>query len=50
MGSSFSKYDSQKGGEQITGYSISQINIFINLLYIYTKIGLSESALKHFSF
>ena len=26
MGSSFSKYDFQKNGEHITGYSISEIN------------------------
>ena len=26
MGLTFSKYDFQKNGEQITGYSISQIN------------------------
>ena len=30
----FSKYDFQKNGDQITGYSISEINKNINLFYI----------------
>ena len=52
MGSTFSKYDFQKNGEQITGYSISEINknllLYIHI-YIYTyKVGLPESALKPF--
>ena len=34
MDITFSKYDFQKNGEQITGYSISEIK-FINLLFIY---------------
>ena len=45
MDLTFSKYDFQKGGEQITGYSISEMNKTINLLQIY-RMGLSESALK----
>ena len=38
MGLSFSKYDFQKNGEQITGYSISETNKNINLLYLYIYI------------
>ena len=39
MDLSFNKYDFQKGGEQIPGYSISEINIKnIKLLYIYIYI------------
>ena len=34
MDLSFSTYGFQKGGEQITGYSISEINKIIKLLYI----------------
>ena len=50
MDLSFSKYDFQKNGEQITGYSISEINkTYESILYIY-RMGLSESALKPFSF
>ena len=52
MGLSSSKYDFQKGGEQITGCSIFEINKNIKLLYI--EMGLSESSLniitKQFSF
>ena len=33
MDSTFSKHDFQKNGEQITGYSISEIDKCINLLY-----------------
>ena len=51
---SFSKYDFQKNGVQITGYSICEINKiyqFIICIYIYIyRMGLSESALKPFSF
>ena len=32
------KYDLEKNGEQITGYSISEINKIINILYIYIYI------------
>ena len=42
---SFSKYGFQANGEQITGYSIFEINKNINLLYIY-RMGLSGSAVK----
>ena len=54
MDLTFSKYDFQKGGEQITGYSISELNSFFSvIIYIY-KMGLSESSLntmtKPFSF
>ena len=49
MDSTFSKYDFQKNGEQITGHSISEI-IKIYQILIYREIGLSESALKPFSF
>ena len=49
MDSTFSKYDFQKNGEQITGYSISEINKDLLSYYIY-RMGLSESALKPFSF
>ena len=37
MDLSFSKYDFQKGGEQITGYSISEINkeFLSYCIYIY---------------
>ena len=39
MDLTFSKYDFEKNGEQITGYSISEINKrFINLLYIQNGI------------
>ena len=53
MDLSFSKYDFQKGGEQIAGYSISEINKrFIKFLYI--EMGLSASSLilllNHFPF
>ena len=34
MGLTFSKYDFQNNGEQITGYSISEINKNTNLLYL----------------
>ena len=34
MDITFRKYDFEKNGEQITGYSISEINKFIKLLYI----------------
>ena len=45
----FRKCDFEKKGEQITGYSISEINEIYQIL-IYREIGLSESALKPFSF
>ena len=48
MDLTFSKYDFQKNGEQITGYSISGINIKIYQSIIYTE--LPESSLKPFSF
>ena len=41
---SFTKYDFQKGGEQIKGYSISEINKIIK--YWYIKMGLSEPSLN----
>ena len=44
----FSKYDFEKKGEQITGYSISEINK--DLIYYIYRMGLSESSLKPFSF
>ena len=44
-----SKYDFQKNGEQITGYSIYEINK-IYWIIIYRKMWLSESSLKPFSF
>ena len=37
MDVTFSKYDFEKG-EQITGYSISEINKNINLLYMYIYV------------
>ena len=50
MDSSFSKYDFQKNGEQVTGYSIFEIdNLLTYYIHIY-RMGLSESALKPFSF
>ena len=45
---SFSKYDFEKKGEQITGYSIFEINTIYQTLK-YREMGLSESALKPFS-
>ena len=45
MDLTFSKCDFQKNGEQITGYSISEINKNPLIYYIY-RMGLSESALK----
>ena len=34
MDLTFSKYDFQKNGEQITGYSISEINkIYLSIIY-----------------
>ena len=49
MDITFSKYDVEKNGEQITGYSISEINKSLLSYYIY-RMGLSESSLKPFSF
>ena len=49
MDLTFSKYDFQTNGEQITGYSISEISNNLLVYYIYI-MGLSESALKPFSF
>ena len=40
MDLTFGKYDFQKGGEQITGYSISEINNFLKLI-VYREKGLS---------
>ena len=37
MDLSFSKYDFQKNGEQITGYSISEINKSLLIYYMYTE-------------
>ena len=49
MGLTFSKYDFQKNGDQITGYSISEINENLLVYYIYIyRMGLSESSLKAF--
>ena len=45
----FRKYDFEKNGEQITGYSISEMNDIYQIL-IYREMGLPESALKPFSF
>ena len=53
MDLTFSKYDFEKNGEQITGYSISEINEIYEIR-IYREMGLSESSLntitKPFSF
>ena len=50
MDLSFSQYDFQKNGEQITGYSISEINkSYLSIIYIY-RMGLSESAFKPYFF
>ena len=49
MDITFRKYDFEKEGEQITGYSISEINKNLLSYYIYREMGLSESALKPFS-
>ena len=46
----FPKYDFETKGEQITGYSIFEINKNIKLYRYMYKMGLSESALKPFSF
>ena len=50
----FSKYDFEKKGEQITGYNIFEIDKKLLSYYMYTKMGLSESSLntitKPFSF
>ena len=46
MDITFSKYGFEKNGEQITGYSISEIN---KIYYVY-RMGLSESSLKPFIF
>ena len=49
MDLTFSKYDFQKNGDQITGYSISEINENLLVYYIYIyRMGLSESSLKAF--
>ena len=50
MDITFRKYDFEKKGEQITGYSISEINKNLLSYYMYREMGLSESALKPFSF
>ena len=44
-----SKYDFEKKGEHITGYSISEIDKIYSIL-IYREMGLSESSLNLFSF
>ena len=49
MDLTFSKYDFEKKGGQITGYSISEIKRYLVIRYTY-KMGLPESALKPFSF
>ena len=48
MDLTFSKYDFEKKGGQITGYSISGINKNLLIYFIY-RMGLPESALKPFS-
>ena len=50
MDLTFSKYDFRKNGEQITGYSISEIDKRIIWPISEREMGLSESALKPFSF
>ena len=47
MGLSFSTYDFQKGGEQITGYSISDINN-IGEVIIYVKNGIVRIKFKYY--
>ena len=42
MDLSLSKYDFQKGGEQNTGYSISEINKNSLRYFIYIKMGMSD--------
>ena len=49
MDLTFSKYDFEKKGEQITGYSVYEIYKNLLIYYIY-RMGLSESALNPFSF
>ena len=46
MDLTFSKYDFQKNGEQITGYSISEINKNFYQILIYREMWLSESSLN----
>ena len=46
MDLTFSKYDFEKKGEQITGYSISETNKNALGYYIYREMGLSESSLN----
>ena len=43
----FSKYDFQKNGEQITGYSMSEINKYIIIIYIYNN-GIIRISFKTF--
>ena len=42
---SFSKYDFQKNGEQITGYSISEIN---KIYLLYVQNGITRISFKTF--
>ena len=49
MDITFRKYDFQQNGEQIAGYSISEIDKNLLSYYIYKEMGLPESALKPFS-
>ena len=49
MDLTFSKYDFEKNDEQITGYSLSEINKNLLSYYIYIyiyRMGLSESSLN----
>ena len=45
MDLTFSKYDFEKKGEQITGYFISENNKMYQVI-IYIEMGLSESSLN----
>ena len=49
MDLSFSKYDLQKGGEQITGYSISEMNKN-SYAIIYRNVIVRIKLLNHFPF
>ena len=48
MDLSFSKYDFQKNGEQITGYSIAEINIHLLIYYICVQNGITRISFKTF--
>ena len=50
MGLSFSKYDFQNNGEQITGFSISEINknLLLYFIYIYIQNGIIRISFETF--